>query len=119
MCEFAARLHAAGLATDAGFDWPGTQSDLAAANGMSLVHINKTLRRLEVERLVSCGRRTKWHDLAKLAIIANFDPSYLALDRETLGDMLMSRVGVAGRDQNLRWDVNKRNGFACDALDTR
>ena len=99
MCEFAARLHAAGLATGAGFDWPGTQSDLAAANGMSLVHVNKTLRRLEADRLVSCGRRTKWHDLAKLGSVANFDPSYLALDRETLGKMLMSRVGLAGRDE--------------------
>ena len=92
MCEIDARLHAGGQDTSAGFDWPGTQADIGAAAGLSLVHVNKTLRRLEVDRLVSCGRRITLHDPARLAAVAGFDPGYLALDGVRLGEILRSRI---------------------------
>ena len=92
MCEVDARMRAAGHDTGAAFEWPGTQGDIGAATGLSLVHVNKTLRRLEAESLVSCGRPVKFKDVAKLGTIAGFDPGYLALDRESLGDMLLSHV---------------------------
>lgn len=92
ICEIDARLRTAGHDINDGFKWFGTQADLAAATGLSVVHVNKTLRRLEADRLVSSGRPMKVHDVARLGVIAGFDPAYLALDRESLGGMLLSRI---------------------------
>ena len=92
MCEVEARLRAARPGKDARYEWPGTQADISAATGLSLVHVNRTLRRLEDDRILSCGRRIKFLDVPRLRAVADFDPAYLALERETLGELLLSRI---------------------------
>jgi CRP-like cAMP-binding protein len=41
------RLRRVNLAGDDGFEWPATQEMIADATGLSVVHVNRTLRRLE------------------------------------------------------------------------
>ena len=45
LCEIWTRLQAIGRAQDAAYELPITQSDLADAVGLSLVHVNKSLKR--------------------------------------------------------------------------
>ena len=55
-----------------------TQTDLADATGLSLVHVNKTLKKLKEEGYVSWNRNQltilNWEELKKVAI---FDENYL------------------------------------------
>lgn len=97
LCELEARLRAAGHATDDGFDWPGTQSDISAITGLSLVHVNRTLNKLRSDHLEVRGRRMRFRDVAKLRTAVDFDPAYLAIERHSLADILQSRIDVASR----------------------
>ena len=70
----AVRLIGPGEAMDFGL----TQDDLADATGLSLVHVNKTLKKLKDDGLVSWNRNKmtilNWESLKKAAL---FDPAYL------------------------------------------
>lgn len=78
--EFEARLASVGLANDGIFELNLTQQELASAFGLSLVHINKSLRQLREENLVEVkGRTIHLLDRARLAKLVKFDPSYLHL----------------------------------------
>ena len=109
LCELEARLRAVGHATADGFYWPGTQADISAITGLSMVHVNRTLNRLRAETLESRGRHLKIHDVSKLRAAVQFDPAYLALDRQSLVDILHARIehikasrrDVAFRSSNL------------------
>lgn len=105
ICEIDARLRTSGYNTNDGFKWRGTQADFGAATGLSVVHVNKTLRKLEADRLVSCGRYIKVHDAEKLSVVGGFDPAYLALDRESLGGMLLSRIDELNAAQSDERDL--------------
>ena len=79
--EFAARLASAGRAETAAFELNLTQQELASAFGLSLVHMNKSLRRLREDRLVEIkGRSIHLLDKARLARLVDFDPTYLHLE---------------------------------------
>jgi CRP-like cAMP-binding protein len=57
LCEFAVRLESRGLQLDHGFELPMTQEQLADATGLTSVHVNRVLKGLEADGLISRKRR--------------------------------------------------------------
>src|SRR5690349_7973299 len=77
ICECFVRMRALGLAKQADFGLPLSQAELCDASGLSLVHVNRTLkelRRLELIRTVE-----KVHSILNWEMLqeaADFDPGY-------------------------------------------
>lgn len=72
------RLKAVGLAAGLGFDLPITQNHLAEANGLSLVHLNRTLQEMRREGLIELSdRQLRIVDLERLKQVAMFNDTYL------------------------------------------
>jgi CRP-like cAMP-binding protein len=83
LCEFAMRLEVAGLGLQLNYELPMTQDQLADALGLTPVHVNRTLKGLESERLIKRTRRSVIiPDWKALAAVGDFDPNYLHLDEE-------------------------------------
>jgi hypothetical protein len=83
LCEIWTRLQAIGQAQDAVYQLPITQSDLADAMGLSLVHVNKNLRRLREDGLITFrANEVRVHDWERLRSVSEFDPAYLQLRPE-------------------------------------
>jgi CRP-like cAMP-binding protein len=81
-CELQARLGLVDLADEAGFAFDITQIQLAECLGLTSVHVNRVLRELREERVMTFrSRRVVIHDADRLRRIAEFDPSYLYLER--------------------------------------
>ena len=81
LCEFAIRLDAQGLAEDYGYHLPMTQEQLADALGLTPVHVNRTLKGLEAEGLISReGRQVSFPDWRRLREAADFNQRYLHLE---------------------------------------
>ena len=80
LCEFALRLEMAELGQTTNYELPITQEQLADAVGLTSVHVNRTLMRLEGEGYLRRSKRTifidDWQQLSK---VADFDPLYLHL----------------------------------------
>lgn len=77
------RLQAVGLATGLSFDLPITQNHLAEANGLSLVHLNRTLQEMRREGLIELAdRRLRITDLDRLKQVAMFNSNYLHFNRK-------------------------------------
>lgn len=82
LCEFAIRLEAAGLADGGGCELPMTQEQLADAVGLTPVHVNRTLKTLESEGLISRDRRyVSFLDWKGLREAGDFNQRYLHLER--------------------------------------
>jgi CRP-like cAMP-binding protein len=80
LCEIGTRLQAISRAQGATYELPITQSDLADAIGLSLVHVNKSLKRLREDGLITFrANEVRVHDWERLRSIAGFDPAYLQL----------------------------------------
>lgn len=80
LCELYVRLDAVSLADDP-IRMPMTQSEFADATGLSAVQVNRTLRDLREEGLITVRKREMIvHDLQRLRKVAEFDPLYLHLD---------------------------------------
>jgi len=78
LLELGTRLNLVGLADQGGFDCPLTQYHLADALGLSAVHVNRVLRHLREEKLVTFQKgRVVFDDLDGLKVLAGFDRSYL------------------------------------------
>lgn len=76
------RLHAVGLADQPSFEFPITQHHLAEANGLSLVHLNRTLQEMRREGLIELSeRQLRIIDLGELKRVAMFNSSYLHFNR--------------------------------------
>jgi CRP-like cAMP-binding protein len=76
------RLRAVGLATGLSFDLPITQSHLAEANGLSVVHLNRTLQEMRREGLIELSdRQLRIIDLDRLKATAMFNRNYLHFNR--------------------------------------
>ncbi len=76
------RLKAVGLATGLSFDLPITQNHLAEANGLSLVHLNRTLQEMRREELIELSdRQLRIGDLDRLKRVAMFNDNYLHFNR--------------------------------------
>jgi CRP-like cAMP-binding protein len=81
-CELNVRLGIVGLADDTGYALDLTQTDLAECLGLTSVHINRTLKELRERGLVEFrGARVTIHDRPGLERVAEFNPSYLYLER--------------------------------------
>jgi len=82
ICEFTARLEAAGVSVHDGYLLPMTQEQLGDAVGLTAVHVNRTLRRLHELGLVE---RDGYHivisDRKGLRAAAGFRADYLHLDQ--------------------------------------
>ncbi len=81
-CELLVRLRIVGLADDSGYALPLTQADLADVTGLTSVHVNRMLKRLRDENLLTFrGGRVTIADWERLQRVAEFDPTYLHLER--------------------------------------
>lgn len=81
LCELMTRAAAANLLSNSGtWTLPFTQQQLGDALGLSVVHVNRTLRTLrEGNAAIIESGRLRVLDWAKLSAIAGFDQSYLQL----------------------------------------
>lgn len=78
LLELGARLNLVGLGNKTGFDCPLTQYHLADALGLSAVHVNRVLRHLREEGLVTFQKgRVVFGDIVRLTELADFDLAYL------------------------------------------
>ncbi len=81
LLELGARMNLVGLGDRTGFDCPLTQNHLADALGLSAVHVNRVLRHLREEGLVTFQKgRVAFDDIAGLTDLAEFDIAYLDQD---------------------------------------
>ena len=81
LCEFALRLELAGLGEQSDYELPMTQEELADAVGLTSVHVNRTLKALDKDGLISrrSNRGVTIHNWRKLAEAGDFDSTYLHL----------------------------------------
>jgi CRP-like cAMP-binding protein len=81
LCEFSLRLKVAGLGEDTDYELPMTQEQLADCVGLTPVHINRTLKALEAQGLITrrTSRSISIGDWKKLADAGDFDSNYLHL----------------------------------------
>ena len=78
LLELGARLKLVGIGNRTGFDCPLTQYHLADALGLSAVHVNRILRQLREEGLVTFQKgRVEFDDFDRLTDRAGFDTAYL------------------------------------------
>ena len=82
-CEICFRLQSVGLSHDHTLDLPLTQTDIGDATGLSVVHVNRTIRELREEGLirVSNGHVVQLLDWDRLTEVAEFDPAYLRVPK--------------------------------------
>jgi len=78
LCELVARLEVAGIEDFSQIIMPVSQNDFADILGMSLVHMNKTLRGLEADGVISFRNELLTiQDMSKLLEIAGFQGEYV------------------------------------------
>jgi CRP-like cAMP-binding protein len=78
LCEFAVRLHAAGLSEGDRYELPMTQEQLGDATGMTPVHVNRTLQSLRNDGLIGRDKRAiTIKDWKLLSRAGDFDAAYL------------------------------------------
>ncbi|HEX8669029.1 MAG TPA: Crp/Fnr family transcriptional regulator [Allosphingosinicella sp.] len=83
LCEFALRLEAAGLGTLCDYELPMTQEQLADCVGLTPVHVNRTLKALEADELITRSvRSVRIDNWEKLARTGDFNTTYLHTDLE-------------------------------------
>jgi CRP-like cAMP-binding protein len=81
LCEMFERLRLVGETADHNYRLPLTQAELGDALGISEVHANRMLRRLQDEKLIVSDQRIlRIPDLDALKAAAAFDARYLHLD---------------------------------------
>jgi CRP-like cAMP-binding protein len=85
LCEIGLRLEAAGLGDKLHFELPITQEQLADCTGLTSVHVNRTLKALELDGNIT---RSKRHiaiaDWDRISATADFGSAYLHLPEDTL-----------------------------------
>lgn len=82
ICELHVRLGLIGLAEEKGFALDLTQTDLAECLGLTSVHVNRTLKELREQGLMTFRNgRVTIEDPAGLRRVAEFDPAYLYLEK--------------------------------------
>lgn len=89
LCEFSLRLKLAGLGQQTNYELPMTQEQLADSTGLTSVHVNRTIKSLEADRLIerTSARSIAIGDWRKLAEVGDFQSTYLHLrdgDLETV-----------------------------------
>jgi CRP-like cAMP-binding protein len=80
ICELAARTQIIGLGDSRSFPWVFTQDQVADAVGLTVVHVNRMLRRLRDQGLIDLASREMIvSDCAALKAKADFKEAYLKL----------------------------------------
>lgn len=81
LCEFSLRLEAAGLASNHRYELPMTQEQLADAVGLTSVHVNRVLKQLREEGLITRDRRSiVIEDWKRMREAGDFNERYLHHD---------------------------------------
>lgn len=81
LCEMAIRSEQAGQGDRRAFPLPITQSDLADATGLTSVHVNRTLKELRTQSIVTVQvGKVIIHDWHQLVSIGDFDAAFMLLD---------------------------------------
>lgn len=81
LCEFAVRLEAEGLADEYRYELPMTQEQLTDALGLTPVHVNRTLKTLEAEGLITRNKRmVSFPDWRRMREAGDFNQRYLHLE---------------------------------------
>ena len=79
LLELLTRFQAIGLAEDRSYAMPLTQEIMGDLLGLSATHVNRSLRQLRDDGLVSIdGRRVVIGDFEGLAAVADFEKSYIS-----------------------------------------
>ena len=82
ICELYVRLDVVGLTQGRRFNLPLTQLDLADATGLTSVHVNRMLRQLREDELLTLrGGEATILDWERLQKVAEFDTAYLHIER--------------------------------------
>ena len=80
LCELVVRLRVVGLSNGVTWNFPVTQAELGDATGLSVVHVNRTLKHLREEKFIAVKGETytilDWEGLVETA---DFHPTYLHL----------------------------------------
>lgn len=85
LCEFAVRLETRGLAFADGFELPMTQEQLGDATGLTPVHVNRVLKGLEADGLITRRRRViHFNDWRALQDAGDFTRAYLHIAGEDI-----------------------------------
>lgn len=91
LCEFAVRLSAQRLTPPGGYELPLTQEQLADATGLTPVHVNRVLKGLQAEGLISRNRRMiAFPDWKHLRDVADFNTRYLHIRGGGTADLDLS-----------------------------
>jgi CRP-like cAMP-binding protein len=78
LLELRQRLQLVGMASETEFECPLTQYDLADALGLSPIHVNRVLRQLRQQDLLTLqSHRVIIHNLAAVTNLAGYDSDYL------------------------------------------
>ena len=78
LCQYATRCEAVGLGSAKAFEWPITQDHIADATGLTVVHVNRTLKVLVAEGAIEGGGPSyRVKDWERLMQIGEFDRMYL------------------------------------------
>jgi CRP-like cAMP-binding protein len=77
LCEMARRYKVHGSDGAVTFRLPMTQSHLADATGLTPVHVNRTLKKLELIGTTFRNRMVRIGEWRRLVAIGDFDPTYL------------------------------------------
>jgi len=89
ICELHVRMGNVGLVTDGEMHLPLTQTDLAESLGLTSIHVNRMLRQLREQGLITFKSfRLNILDLDGLIEVAGFHPGYLhgRRPKRTIGD---------------------------------
>lgn len=86
VCELFLRLKVVGLTSNWSFRLPLTQADIADVLGLSMVHVNRMLKKLRSDDVLVWNNQVvsiiNWE---RLVDIAEFEPGYLAFRPELIG----------------------------------
>ena len=88
LCELHVRLGAIGSADAAtGSAFPLTQADLGDACGLTSIHTNRAIQELRRTGLIDLNAgMLRIHDWAGLCAMASFDPAYLSVKGDDIGE---------------------------------
>jgi CRP-like cAMP-binding protein len=86
LCELAIRLETEGLVEQYGYELPMTQEQLADAVGLTPIHVNRTLKALDAEGLITRTKRNiGFPDWERMRHVGDFNQRYLHLEPQTSG----------------------------------
>ncbi|MDB5670892.1 MAG: Crp/Fnr family transcriptional regulator [Alphaproteobacteria bacterium] len=86
LCEFSLRLEAAGLGQHMSYTLPMTQEQLGDCTGLTAIHVNRMLRGLQTDGIISrTSRSVTVDDWKKLANEGDFTSGYLHMRVDPLG----------------------------------